>query len=470
MDEIGTDGVGEPPAPRPYVPSALDAAECPDDVAAWAAAVAPGPEVVAPLAAADPRRLSYAGRVDLLVALERQLSWFQAQQHRLLALLGAQAPVADPAGKDWIREDVACALRLSAGTAADRLELARELTRLPGTLLLLERGEITTHHARCLAEAIVGLDGETARAVESAVLPSAHEQSLANFRRAVRRAVLEAAPATTEQRHEAAMSQRRVACTPVGDGMSELWALLPDEGALAVMTALDTHAVRADPGDVRTADQRRADGLVQLALGEHGAGAGSGLPRARGHRPAVQVTVALSTLLGVDEQAAELDGVGAIPAALARHIAADPSGTWRRLVTDDCGGLIDYGRSTYRPPQDLADKVIARDRTCRFPNCTRTARRCDLDHRVAWQDGGTTAESNLDALCPRHHHLKHESGWRVRRRSAPVGAGRRGAGAGIGASSVEWISPSGHRYATRAASYPIDRTLQTDDDPDPPPF
>jgi hypothetical protein len=56
----------------------------------------------------------------------------------------------DELDKHWVREDVACALRLSATTAADRLELATELTRLPATLDRLERGEISTHHARHL--------------------------------------------------------------------------------------------------------------------------------------------------------------------------------------------------------------------------------------------------------------------------------------------------------------------------------
>jgi len=79
----------------------------------------------------------------------------------------------DELDKHWVREDVACALRLSAGTAADRLELATELTRLPATLDLLELGKINNHHARALAEAIVGLADPTATAVETVVLANA---------------------------------------------------------------------------------------------------------------------------------------------------------------------------------------------------------------------------------------------------------------------------------------------------------
>jgi hypothetical protein len=34
------------------------------------------------------------------------------------------------------------------------------------------------------------------------------------------------------------------------------------------------------------------------------------------------------------------------PAQVARRIAADHTGTWRRLITDEHGRLPDYGHST----------------------------------------------------------------------------------------------------------------------------
>jgi len=458
--------LGDGPEPLPYVPTVLDADLAPDDVAAWAAAVTPGSAVVKPLAVLDPARLSYAGRVDALAAMEKHIAWMQAQQHRLLAVMAAEPMVKTPVGecdRQWTREDVACALRLSAGTAAYRLGLATVLTRLPATLELLERGEISTHHARHLAEAIMGLDDATATAIETAVLAKAPEQSLATFRRAVGKALLTAAPKPAEQRHEQAITQRRVVRTPDADGMSGIWMLLPDPGASTFMTAVDALATRCGPDDERTADQRRADAVVQLALDAlHATGSGE-LPREHGMRPSVQVCVALSTLLGLDEQPGDLDGCGPIPASVARRIAADPTGTWRRLVTDETGRLLDYGRSTYRPPKDLADHVIARDRTCRFPTCNRKAGRCEIDHRQPWEQGGATNEANLDALCSRHHHAKHQAGWTPKR---------------LEDGSIEWAAPTGHRYVEPPATYPIDHTSdpppqaesEAKGDPDPPPF
>jgi len=453
------------PEPLPYVPSLLDASTAPDDVAAWAASVTPGSAVGKPLAVLDPARLSPEARVDALVAMEKQISWWQARQHRLIAVMGAQPVIPGPLGeldKEWVKEDISCALKLSAHTAADRLRQAKELSRLPGALDLLETGLISGHHARCLAEATLGLDDATATAIETTVLGKAAGQSLTNFRRAIRKAVLGAAPKTAEQRHEQGMAERRVVCTPAGDGMSQIWMLLPDAGAATVMGAIDALARRVISGDPRTADQRRADAIIKMAIDSLHGTRSDLLPREHGMRPTVNVSVALSTLLDLDEQPGDLAGTGPIPAAVARRIAADETGTWRRIVTDERGQLIDYGRSTYRPPKDLTDHVIARDQTCRFRHCNRQACRCELDHQEAWEAGGRTNETNLLALCSRHHHGKHDAGWTPKR--LPDG-------------TIEWTSPTGHRYVEEPATYPIDHTThppaqaepeQTEADPDPP--
>jgi hypothetical protein len=157
----------------------------------------------------------------------------------------------------------------------------------------------------------------------------------------------------------------------------------------------------------------------------------------------VQVSVALSTLLGLDDQPGELAGHGPIPASLARRLAADPTGTWRRIVTDPLGRLVDYGRTRYRPPADLREHVLARDLTCRFPTCHRTARRADIDHLHRWADGGPTAEPNLLVLCERHHKAKEDGHWQAR-----LNPDR----------SVTWTSPTGRTYTVPAATHLIDTT------------
>ena len=159
-----------------------------------------------------------------------------------------------------------------------------------------------------------------------------------------------------------------------------------------------------------------------------------------------------TTLTGVDDQPCELTGYGPIPADMAREIAADA--VWKRLVTDPLSGaLLDHGRTTYRPPTALADFVRARDVECRSPICRRRAQSCELDHTIAWADGGTTAEPNLWASCPHHHHGKHAPGWTVVQH--PDGR-------------VEWITPAGHRYISNPFAYPTEPGARPPR-PEPPP-
>ena len=81
------------------------------------------------------------------------------------------------------------------------------------------------------------------------------------------------------------------------------------------------------------------------------------------------------------------------------------------LESDTCG----HGRQSagYQPPALLRTIVMVRQRTCCFPSCRRSARRCDLDHTVAFDKGGRTCECNLAPLCRRHHHAKQAARWHL---------------------------------------------------------
>jgi hypothetical protein len=145
----------------------------------------------------------------------------------------------------------------------------------------------------------------------------------------------------------------------------------------------------------------------------------------------VHVTLPASTAVGGSMEPGELGGHGPIPASVARRIAG--TGSWRRVLTDPVSGtVVEVGRAAYSPSAALADLVRTRDRTCRFPGCRQPARRCDLDHVIAWPAGPTTA-GNLAALCRHHHRLKHQTRWTVQ----PGDGGE-----------LVWTSPTGHRYPT----------------------
>jgi hypothetical protein len=263
-------------------------------------------------------------------------------------------------------------------------------TRLPLTMDRLVDGSVRFWHAKVLIEACAALYDDVVAQLERKVVAKAAEESIGEFRSRVRRAVHRPDPRRAEQKHREAFAQRRISARADEEGMTSVFAYLRADHAAALLTGVDADAA-ALPDDGRTADQKRADVLADLGA----AMLDSAQVRWQGRRPAVQVSVALSTLLGADEQPGDLAGYGPIPASLAREIAHDPTGTWRRLVADPLGRLIRCGTETYRPPAALRDHVIAAHKTYTFFDCRRQACRGELDHVKPFPAEPGTVEENL---------------------------------------------------------------------------
>jgi hypothetical protein len=443
---------------------------------------APGINTLASLIAIDPQDLSPAARVDYLSALEKQSSWLQAAMQRaIVAVAGIESSFSEGpfSGVDEAeREDVSSALRLSAGTAQMRIDVARTLVNhLPNTCSALATGELSAAHATVIAKETAaairdGLSEFAIFSIEERAIAHAEFHTPAQVAHHVRNSIAKFAPATFEEVVEKARDCRRVSCYNDIDGMSTVVAILPAEDAQTVMKAIEAFIVKGNSefkigahgggtvsggsigdysgdrssashlisnrssssaiSDTRSADMKRADALTALA---GFALAASSEDIALHRRPiTINVTIDLPTLLGLSENPGQLAGYGAIPASVARALASD--GKWKRFITDpQTGALLDYGRETYQPPQALIDFLIARDRTCRFPGCRRSAALSDLDHAQSWEEGGTTSLENLGALCRRHHLLKTHGGWRIDSRSD---------------GSCTWTSPLGKVYETPA--------------------
>ena len=440
-----------------------------EDCVAELLVAAPGISTLAGLIAIDPQDLPAAARVDYLAALERQSSWLQAAMQRaIVAVAGIEAGQSDGpfTGLDEAeREDVSSALRLSAGTAQMRIDVARTLVNhLPNTCSALATGELSAAHATVIAKETAaairdGLSEFAIFSIEEKAIAHAEFHTPSQVAQQVRSAIAKFAPATFEEVVEKARDTRRVSCYNDVDGMSTVVAILPAEDAQTVMKAIEAFIIKgshvfdlsadargtnaggtnasgtdARERDARSADMKRADALTALA---GFALAASSADVALHRRPiTVNVTIDLPTLLGLSENPGQLAGYGAIPASVARALASD--GKWKRFITDpQTGALLDYGRETYSPPQALIDFLIARDRTCRFPGCRKSAALSDLDHAQSWEEGGTTSLDNLGALCRRHHLLKTHGGWSIESRAD---------------GSCTWTSPLGKIYQTPARS------------------
>jgi Domain of unknown function (DUF222) len=396
----------------------------------------PSAAMVSALEAVDWDALSADDRLYLVEAWDRVASWVAARSHRAVAAFAGPGGPEPDGSPDQVlcREDLAAALRLGSGTAQARIDQARALAALlPGTLALLEAGEVSARHAAVVVDACQELTAGQAAAVEAKVLPKAPSLTVGELRSRLRAAVAAADPKTFEQAHAAAAAKRCVVLYPERDGMATLLATLPAADAQTVFLALDAaaRAAAADQGGGRAAegvDARRADALVAFAATYL---ASPGAPLAHGRRVAVQVTVDLPTLLGLADHPADLAGYGPVPASVAQALAAD--GAWRRLVTDPVTGhLLDYGQATYRPPQALKDYLVARDQRCQFPGCGQPAYRGELDHVTPYgRAGGRTSAHGMCTLCKRHHQAKTSRRWHLKRHTS---------------GGLQWTSPTGRTY------------------------
>jgi hypothetical protein len=414
-----------------------------------------------------------ADRLERLGAWERIISWAQAAQVREIAGF-ATAALVDPAFGDdpdqveaSVNGEVGLMCRLSPRTAAGRVADSVALAeRLPAVLAALSAGRISLAAARAIAEETATLAPEHLAHVQDRVLAGADRQTSGQIRAAARRAVARADADALRRRAERAREGRHVRMIPEPDGMATLSAYLPAADAVGIYGVLDECARRCgESDDTRTMDARRADALVDLIRDRVAEpDADDAVPnaddarRARRDRVAteVRVTVPLTTLLGLDQMPGELAGYGAIPGEVARELAgsAGSDATWRRLITDPVSGaLLDYGTTRYRPPKHLAGHVVTRAQTCDFPSCRVPAHRCDLDHRVPYDEAsrtGPTSADNLEPRCRSHHRLKASPGWAVTRN-------RDG--------TTTWRTPTGHRYRTGLEPVGEPARGSSDDDP-----
>ncbi|TDO46520.1 uncharacterized protein DUF222 [Kribbella sp. VKM Ac-2571] len=210
-----------------------------------------------------------------------------------------------------------------------------------------------------------------------------------------------------------------------------------DTGAGAGIGAGAAGAGAGAGKDVRTAEQRRADVVADLfehILRNGLDWLGRRLPDQHRRRPHIEVVVPASTLLGLDDDPAELTGYGPIPADLARRIATD--GTWRRLLTDPTNGTVLEASTTRHDPGALVtETLLARHPVCAWPGCNRTSRECDRDHLTPFTRSGRTTLTGMAPYCEYHHVIKDTHAWGWTTTSHHDG-------------SITLTTPTGHRYTT----------------------
>jgi hypothetical protein len=202
--------------------------------------------------------------------------------------------------------------------------------------------------------------------------------------------------------------RRRLTVSQSFDGVFCVDGLLDAEGGALLRTALDALSAPM-PDDDRTAVQRRADALVELAARQLNGGE---LPTSGGVRPHLLITASGDAIAAAKDAApAELLGVGAIPAATLQRLACDADVS--EIVESPMGEVLDVGRARRTAPPQMRRALVSRFRGCSWPGCDRPPEWTESHHIQPWSMGGHTKVDNLVLLCRVHHRCVHEDGWRL---------------------------------------------------------
>ena len=369
---------------------------------------------------------------------------------------------------------------ISTGEAEELLSFAADLHfRYPAILQAMSDGRMDLGIAKVLANQMRTVDESVLPQVQRevvdaylAAVESGERPSRKTVRARIDRIITIHDRDAVSARRKDAVRDRCVRISKGQDGMASLYAILhADEAAVlaesikakvaADRAAEDAAAAAADaasatnttaddssgsdaptsasgePKDDYSYNERQADALMSLLLGDraaghtkssttpetgNGAGTGTGSGASLMLRPKITVIAPTGgNLTGWNDQArVEFARTGESALQSLLDMLATSDGATLHQV-DPTPGADDAPDTalTYRPGAALSHRVRLRDGTCRHPGCSVPADGCDLDHVVPFnhtnpEAGGHTVESNLACLCRFHHRLKTFIGWNYR--------------------------------------------------------
>jgi len=299
--------------------------------------------------------------------------------------------------------------KLSGGAAAERVEIGKQLERLPQTEAAFAHGQLGYQHAAVMARTAQNVGAAAVRGEEGNLLKSAQSMDPGQFMTVVKsfehRVDAAAALAETDRAH-----QRRY--LHIGEpvaGVVRIDGLLDAEGGATVRAAL-AGLMKPTKDDHRSHGQRCVDALVESCRRGPGSRRDSSGPR-----PQLIIRASLDTLAGIaGAPAGELEGGGTVPAETVQRYACD-SAIVRMTGRAELEHELNHATRTL--PASTRRALEARDRRCVWPGCGRPSDWCDGHHLVWWMKGGETALPNLALLCRPHHRLVHEGGWSIRRQN-----------------------------------------------------
>ena len=372
---------------------------------------------------------------ELAAALTR-LHRVEARVHELRLRLVAQADSRDlrlAAGASSTTAWLAGAQRTSRRVAGGDVHLAADLERRREHVrTALARGTVGVEQAQVICLALHRLPDDVPPDVVDAAERHLVEQAATygpeDLRRLGDRVLDVVAPDVAddyearllEQQERQARAAARFWTRPQGDGRTRGGFCIPDAQAGMLQAALDALASprRPDPPSSSEPvdpdlDQERLPyeqrlGVAFCELIEHlPVGELPDLGRATAVLTVTLETDALRTGVGT----ATLSNGERMTAGQARRLACTA-----RLVPMVLGGdsvPLDLGRSRRYVTWHQRIALAARQGGCVADGCWRPPAQCEAHHCRPWlADNGRTDLDNGALLCPFHHHLVHDRGWR----------------------------------------------------------
>ncbi|MDQ6709401.1 MAG: HNH endonuclease, partial [Candidatus Dormibacteraeota bacterium] len=283
-----------------------------------------------------------------------------------------------------------------------------QLEQLPQTQKAFATGDLGYQHVAGIAHAAEQVGAAEVRKAEAALVKTAGTMDPGQFTGFLKsyEHQVDAEQALTDANH--AHQRRYLHISEPSHGLVRVDGLLDEEGGAILNRALDRLMPPPARDDDRTADQRRADALLELCQRKSGGSADGAGPR-----PHLVIRASVETLAGTRGAAAgELERGGSVPGETVRRLACDAALT---RITGQGELNAEVSRAGRTIPPATRRALAARDHGCVAEGCGRPPDWTDAHHIKHWVHGGETTMANLVLLCRRHHRMVHEEGWSLRR-------------------------------------------------------
>jgi hypothetical protein len=297
--------------------------------------------------------------------------------------------------------------RMIPGVAKGHVDLAHKLEDLPYLAEAFRNGDVSRAHVAVVAHAYTPERAEELNHLEPILVRIAEDHTPYDLAGVVQR-VNDALDGDGGARAEDKQHRRRRAhLSKTFDGMGALDALFDPDDTDYLERALNAEMERdRAAGDARTTPQRRADAFMHL-IRRGAIRAETATTRALSRHFVVAVDVEdFSTPERIEELRLEVRRHGHLCAATLERISCDAHIS--RVIMAGKSEVLDVGRATRTVTPALWNALVARDRHCQAPGCTRPPADCDAHHLTHWAHGGTTSLDNLKLYCWKHHREQHQ--------------------------------------------------------------